>query len=461
MRTTDYNGKDGKSLDSIKERDDEKYNAEDLGRIAKIDLNRLKDQSEFPNLLIFPREWSTYHDSVGSSAIFSLSEKNMLKTRNIMGFVGLNYTNLTIASRFAADDLNNYFLQYMVLEVMNINVFDLPHSAGKNSIWDLLLLLFPKYLKKALSQGLYKEYKHNEYNDANVRGVIDVKRHLRLNIPFSGKIAYSTREYSYDNPVTQIIRHTIEYLKNHELGRDLLTSDTETFMNVNQIMLATSTYNRNDRLKIININRVKTVVHPYYREYRDLQNLCIRILCNEKMSYNNEREKIHGILFDGPWLWEEYLAKILKKRNFSHQNRYDLFKGSDERIFPDFTREDDKEPIIICDAKYKQLDVRLGSKDKTINDKRKPRNFSDYYQLISYMYRLNSKKGFLLFPYPEKKWKEPEIKKIIPERELTGFEIVLFGLKIPGYREKMSFKEFRKAMKESENKLLEAIDSCQ
>ena len=44
--------------------------------------------------------------------------------------------------------------------------------------------MFPFYLKKALRQGLYKEYHKQNYNDSNVRGTIDINRHLGKNIPF-------------------------------------------------------------------------------------------------------------------------------------------------------------------------------------------------------------------------------------------------------------------------------------
>ena len=158
----------------------------------------------------------------------------------------------------------------MLQKVFAINVLNLKTMGGRDNIMDWLLFFFPYFLNKALSQGLYKKYRHDEYNDANIRGTIDVKRHLRINIPFMGKIAYSTREYSYNNPVMQAVRHTIEYIRTHEYGPGLLAGDTDTLMNINQIMLATPDFNRNDRQKIININKKKTVVHPYFTEYKEL-----------------------------------------------------------------------------------------------------------------------------------------------------------------------------------------------
>ena len=52
-----------------------------------------------------------------------------------------------------------------------------------------------------------------------MRGTIDINRHLKLNLPFNGRVAYRTREFSHDNHVTELIRHTIEYISKPYLER--------------------------------------------------------------------------------------------------------------------------------------------------------------------------------------------------------------------------------------------------
>ena len=56
----------------------------------------------------------------------------------------------------------------------------------------------------------------------NVCGTIDVQRHIRMNIPFNGKVACKTREHSYDNFTTELIRHRIEFIKTSEFGSAVL-----------------------------------------------------------------------------------------------------------------------------------------------------------------------------------------------------------------------------------------------
>jgi 5-methylcytosine-specific restriction endonuclease McrBC regulatory subunit McrC len=459
MTTTDNNG--GKALNEFIDPPPpgDRNTLEDLQCIANVKIKDIKLNNQ-PNLLVFPHDWNVYHDDIGSSPIFSLYEdsklKTILKTGNVMGFIGLNNTNLTITSRFASNDKKDHFLHYMLQKVLAINVFNLEHSGGKDDIWDFLLFIFPYFLNKASSQGLYKEYRRNEYNDTDMRGVMDVKRHLRTNIPFAGKIAYSAREYSYDNPVTQIIRHTIDYIKTHKMGANVLTNDTDTLLNINRIMLATSTYNKNNRQKIINQNQKRPIVHPYFTRYKTLQRLCLRILCNEKVSYNNEKERIHGILFDGAWLWEEYLNTILSENGFEHSRnktgegmRY-LFIDSNGRksnqIYPDFIKKTN--PSIIADAKYKHLENK---------ENRDKRNNSDYYQLITYMYRFCSRKGYLLFPHLGGKLLERKnVIKGFDDQRSTD-EIVLFGMNIP--KNSSDYSDFKRKMKKSEEELICEINN--
>lgn len=46
--------------------------------------------------------------------------------------------------------------------------------------------------------------------------------HIRMNIPFNGKVACKTREHSYDNLTTELIRHRIEFIKASEFGSAVL-----------------------------------------------------------------------------------------------------------------------------------------------------------------------------------------------------------------------------------------------
>lgn len=264
---------------------------DDLKRMAKPSIAELCSD-EGSSLLVFPQSLDEYGDKIGTEHIFAINSENQLVTGNIMGFVGCNDTQVSIRSRFAQQE-GDYFLHYMLQKVFAINLFDLKHDSDKESVFDFLIYLFPAFLKRALRQGLYKEYQTRHYNDANVSGRIDIQRHIRQNVPFAGKVAYTTREYAVDNSVTQLVRHTIEYIASHPYRGNILNNDEETKEAVGLINNATPSYNRNDRNRIINLNK-RPINHPYFSEYRDLQRLCLQILRHEELKYGQDEEQIYG-----------------------------------------------------------------------------------------------------------------------------------------------------------------------
>lgn len=85
-------------------------------------------------------------------------------------------------------------------------------------LFQFLLFLFPRYLEAAMRKGPFKQYIRRQYNDGNVKGVIDVARHIGRNTPFVGKIAYHQREFSFDNGLMELVRHTIEFIKRKPYG---------------------------------------------------------------------------------------------------------------------------------------------------------------------------------------------------------------------------------------------------
>lgn len=348
---------------------------------------------ENPELLVFPQCLYDCEDDLKGERIFDLyeslgTENNRLfhvQPTNLVGYIGVQDTSVSIISRFSnpVERDKDYFLHYLLQRVLSVNLFNLHHSFKEDeSVFDFLVLLFPVFLKQALAQGVYKEYRGFEKNDANVKGRIDIGRFFRQNVPFDGNIAYRSREISYDNSITELVRHTIELIKITEFGRQILNADPETADCVKEIVAATPSYERSSRNSIIRSN-IKPSRHPYFTKYRPLQNLCVRILRHEKIRYGEDSQKIYGVLFDMSWLWEEYLAQLLP--GYKHpQNRKSLGAiylgkhGALER-YPDFYQE--IEGGIVLDAKYKNNVDR-----------------NDQHQVIAYMYRLKSKYGGFLMP---------------------------------------------------------------
>lgn len=400
-------------------------------RLSQALLDRTLDNlSKEDNIFIFPNDLTHTPDLDKDQKIFETVNQK-IKTGNVIGFLGYSQERLTISSRFSVKG-DDYFLHYLLQKVLHINLTSLDVGLSpEDKLYQLLIYLFPKYLQAALRKGLYKEYQRFFHNDSHVKGVVDVGNHLKKNLPFIGNIAYTTREFTYDNPIMQLIRHTIEYIKTQKSFGVMLDSDRETIAEITRV---TPAYKLADRAKIIRGNKSKPIRHAYFHEYRKLQELCLLILNQEKHGLGYQDQKIHGILFDVAWLWEEYVYTLLPKdfihpRNKDKTDGISVFSIRERKVYPDFYNRDLK---IVLDAKYKKLE-----------DTEKGINREDLFQLISYSYILKAEKAGLVFP-SEDKVVDNEIGK------LAGYGVLLkkWSIQIP--QKSSSYREFCEMMENYE-----------
>ena len=134
-----------------------------------------------------------------------------------------------------------------------------------------------------------------------------------------------------------------------------MSCDAETKDFVSQITQVTESYQKSQRQTIINRN-LKPVRHSLYTEYEPLRKLFLQILRHEHLKYGQKKDEIYGVLFDGAWLWEEYLGIVLKE-SFNHYlkgrgKRWKLF-DTGQQIIPDYLSKDFS---VVADAKYILLD---------------------------------------------------------------------------------------------------------
>lgn len=420
--------------------------------IASYSIENISD-----NILIFPNSFDESKDINKKNTIFNLYD-NKIHTNNIMGFISYNNTQIKISSRFAFNDNEDYFLHYMLMKVLSLNVVNLEHSKDYDDSFDFLIYIFISFFKRALRQGLFKQYKLIKHNDSNVKGTIDINRYIKNNIPFNGKISYNTREYSYDNNITQLIRHTIEYINTK--NKYILSYDNEIKDYTYQIFYSTPSYERNKRESIINKN-LKQLSHPYYYEYEPLRKICIQILRYEKLKYGNNDNTVYGLLFDGAWLFEEYLNTFLGKENFIHAENRNLKNGiklldNAWRVYPDFYKVSNDNNIVL-DAKYKRLNY-LDSEKIDRNDK---------HQIVSYAYTLNAKKAGFIYPVEIDNYKKNDcensyIGNLNNEYNNANCEIHKYALKIPSKKLNgenfNNIKEFIETIESLEKELISKLN---
>lgn len=371
----------------LKIKDNSCHSKEYFNNVANITstiADKTLKQLEREGIFVFPEIVEDAED-ITSDQMIIRSINGEYWSSNVMGFLGRSDERLIIESRFCNEE-EDWFFQYLLERVLDFpNIVELKSDASEdNRLFNFLLFLFPYVLKTAMRKGVYKQYICRKYNDTNIKGIIDIGRHIIINTPFVGNVAYNQREFSFDNDVMELVRHTIEFIKRKPYGNLLLAKVKEE---VNVVTDTTAKYKLYDRNKIIEQNKKNPVRHAYYREYSALQRLCLLILQHRRHQIGTGARQIYGILFDGAWLWEEYLnllvgASFYHPRNKRREGAQRLFNNSSGLVYPDFiSREQDER--IIADAKYKPID-NIGN--------------GDYLQVLAYMFRFNAKSGYFFYP---------------------------------------------------------------
>lgn len=356
----------------------------DIGNLTRRIADKTLEQLEREGLFVFP-EFIVDTEDLTKDEMILQSVNDTYRSGNVMGFLGYGDERLIIESRFCSED-QDYFFQYLLNRVLDFpNIVDLESDADHNNrLFTYLLFLFPYYLKTAMRKGIFKKYVRNKYNNGNVKGTIEIARHIEQNTPFTGNVAYSQREFSYDNNLMELVRHAIEFIKGKPYGNNLLIRVKDE---VKLVIDATPRYEQYNRQKIVEANKKNAVRHAYFSEYLALQRLCLLILQHQKHQIGAGSRQIYGILFDGAWLWEEYIATLLCDRFYHPMNKSGkgaqrLFDGNIGVIYPDFISIN-TDMRVVADAKYKPMG-NIGNKD--------------YLQVLAYMFRFDAKSGYYLYP---------------------------------------------------------------
>ncbi len=390
-------------------------------------------------------------ESDGSSerlSVFTLSQdEKYINTHNCMGVLRFRDKEseqsvlLQIKSRFDEGGDKQFFLTYLLNKVFGGCFTDDPVPSDPDSMWDILVaFIFRRQLQHACEVGLFKQYRKFAHNNLRYRGKFNLDEHLKLNMPFLGKIAYTTKDITFDNPVNHLIRHAMA--KINKKWPWLLAGDNELVSLRHEFEQNTPSWQQGDAISCIHKKEnASPIKHPFFADYYEpLRKLALSILHDEGASlYDSRENEVEGIIFDGAWLWEEYIATILPL-GFTHchwgKEGMKVFESEEYTLYPDFWY---KEKRIVFDTKYKR-----------VNNRRE-----DIHQVLAYMFLANSNCGGLIYP-PDGKACTPEIKDQDPrmicrtEKDSTEWHDIVFGSGI---------NPDKQAMEKAETSLQKYIDT--
>ena len=368
-----------------------------------------------------------------------------MRTSNLVGFLECNGLTISIGSRFDSEDSSSFFLPYLIARTLYLPPLELDWE--QVSAYDLLPLLFPAALTRALGSGLFKQYQRVSTNGPCFKGSLAVAAHLKHNLASGRKIASSSHQLSADNPVIQLVRHTIELIRSKPALAPLLAVNASVVSAVRQIELATPSFRSSALVSVVKANRAPCS-SPVYRP---LQQLCLKLLTSfdPSLSLSHEPDQVYGVLFDISYLWEEYLATVLEPQGFEHpRNKAGvgavyLDRNQSFLAYPDFYRLSSESTVaepradLVLDAKFKRYDTYAPARD-------------DIVQMLSYLHVLKAPRALLLCP-------TQRADPLVSHYEFCGLggTVDVAFLPIPAQAE--SFADFCAQMAQAEAELLASL----
>ena len=336
-----------------------------------------------------------------------------LETGNLMGVLRFRdregtSVQVEILSRFDKRE-NNFFLNYLLSKVYDFAIGAESVSAQRSSLLEILLdIVFVRRLGESAKAGLLRHYREFRNNDWNFKGSLDLARHIRENIPLMHGIAYRKREIDLDVPVNRmILKAALTVNRRHpgffEGNRDAADALSQLRMGVTE---------EHDLRRVLSHRDCREPVsHPFFREvWEPLRQIAKMILEDERWTLFPEEttdDEVSGIVFDGSWLWEEYIATILKPAGFRHcvrggtgddEKGLKMFEKGSARFYPDFYKDDTNvSKRIVLDAKYKRANPN-GARN-------------DVHQVLCYLLLTGAKLGGLVFPPVDEKCEDKEALK--------------------------------------------------
>lgn len=370
---------------------------------------------------------------------------------------------LQIKSRFDKGS-KPYFLEAMLLDTFEDKyVKENDIMISDDNFFDFLLVyLFKNTVTEASRKGVYRKYCRFEGNNSRLKGNIDIARHIRLNMGMqNGRIAYSYRENTIDNPLNRLIYAAHKRLKERFSNNPTMTalldsSEITSYMNI----LRSSIDFFSTNIKAILTDNLQPIAHPYYTEYEKLRQVCLKVFHDEYLTLfdPDQDNEADTILLYIPTLWENYLLNQFKRNNIGEIEEqekrkyfYELSDTNKTKKFtsrPDFVFYKNEKPYMILDAKFKP---RWGECMKSTPDYTSFED-NDFNKCLRDMMIFETNRTGVIFPTSE-------------NIEMTSKECCIIGekyfymhaVKIPKNSEDTTYEKWHSAFSENVKSVCENI----
>lgn len=343
------------------------------------------------------------------------------------------------------DLITETYYRQMLESVFNFQVLDNISGKQSSSFIILYIMAFIGRVEQTIQRGVYREYVDREENLHYLKERLLIAEHLRENRFAPDRVYCAFPELSSDNFINQTINQAFNCVK-----RAFKNSEIHTRIRKAQNRLCT------DELSdtTVNLNQIKSFrYNRTNKPYEEIMGYCYNILQNIGGSFGSaDNLKYSAFYVDMNELFETYVGKLLSNKDTEipgikeiwdtvckcektdtektdtdntetwdnyyvetqDRGRYYLAEDGgafNQEVRPDFIikkREDDSVAAVL-DTKYKRLfdrqDLHYGI------------HREDIYQVITYGYRFNTDKIFLIYPKSPEYTQENLVSITIPSKE--------------------------------------------
>jgi 5-methylcytosine-specific restriction enzyme subunit McrC len=316
--------------------------------------------------------------------IFEISNRNQIKANSIVGSITLkNNLIVEILPKFAKGKLDKNNIKKFRETLINMirvsrerNFISSSSIVSKINVDEMPLInyvieLFSESLLNEFRQGLYLNYAKKTANTSVIKGKILLSKTLQNNFIDKSKVYIEYRKHNTNNLLMQIFKSLVHLLlKDNSLSYNAKNNLMECYSILEDVEII--------NLKLTDFDRV-----VFNRLNDNFENLFIqaRFVFSKYIPFTTSINStpFWSILFDMDYLFEKFLAYLLKKSNINVKEQFifTAFTNNNKTVRgkPDFILKDDEDNMVVADAKWKIL-TKKGLYGL---------NAQNFWQLTSYM----------------------------------------------------------------------------
>lgn len=325
-----------------------------------------------------------------------------LRARGVVGVIAAADCQLEILPKIDASgeaDAAPETLRRRLIHMLSVTHdlrIDAQAKAGlgwqRDTLLEILIRIFCHKMTEAVRHGIPRRYIDHEDDLPSLRGRLNVTRQFSVLAAQPQNLACEYDELSPDIDLNRVMKAAIIKLSRIATAADNLRSLRELSFVYADITDVAPSALRWDRITLDRTND----------RWRVLLSLARLLLGDRHQTTNAGNSNGHALLFEMNVLFEEYVAKLLKRglagSSFSISTQGGkkacLFEGDQGRFGtrPDILIRHQDKVVMVIDTKWKRISPRIQDAKQGINQ-------SDVYQMMAYSQLYECDRVMLLYPY--------------------------------------------------------------